>query len=202
MDIVQVIYPRLFGCYPKFARKVTRIVRRLDQFMLAYDQDPNGFVSRLCEEDGRSFSCQRIGDGPGADEISHAIVFDDGEEFPDVVRSLEQKGVPTRAVKIRLTRVVNINSQTEYAGLKSTPCYEYVGRGSYWGNPYSICDEGESREEVIRLFKYDFDNDIFPKKEKSRVFELTGKRLGCFCKPLACHADVLADFLNAWDDGK
>ncbi|MFA0332436.1 DUF4326 domain-containing protein [Vibrio cyclitrophicus] len=28
------------------------------------------------------------------------------------------------------------------------------------------------------------------------------KRLECFCKPEACHGDVLADYLNSWDDGK
>src|SRR5690625_1376645 len=158
MNIVQVIYPGLFGCYPKFVRKVTRIVRRLDRFVLVYDQDPNGFINRLCEEDARSFSCARIEEGPGEAEVSHAIVFDDGEEFPDVVRNFKKKEIPARVVKIRLTRVVNINRQSEYAGMKSTPCYEYVGRGSYWGNPYSMHDEGESREEVTRLCKYAFDN--------------------------------------------
>ncbi|MEP0357399.1 DUF4326 domain-containing protein [Paraglaciecola sp.] len=38
--------------------------------------------------------------------------------------------------------------------------------------------------------------------EKAEVYKLAGKRLGCFCKPSACHGDVLADFLNSWDDGK
>ena len=39
-------------------------------------------------------------------------------------------------------------------------------------------------------------------KEKSEVYKLSGKRLGCFCKPMECHGDVLADYLNSWDDGK
>ena len=63
-------------------------------------------------------------------------------------------------------------------------------------------DEGESREEVIRKYKYDFDFDKFTNKKKDEVYKLAGKRLGCFCKPQACHGDVLADFLNSWDDGK
>ena len=63
-------------------------------------------------------------------------------------------------------------------------------------------EEGDDREEVIRKFKYDFDYEKFPNKEKSEVYKLAGKRLGCFCKPHACHGDVLADFLNSWDDGK
>ena len=63
--------------------------------------------------------------------------------------------------------------------------------------------EGEDdREEVIRKYKYDFDYEKFPNKAKSEVCKLAGKRLGCFCKPQACHGDVLVDFLNSWDDGK
>ena len=63
-------------------------------------------------------------------------------------------------------------------------------------------DEDNSREDVIRKFKYDFDHNKFIKKEKDEVYKLVGKRLGCFCKPEACHGDILADFLNSWDDGK
>ena len=63
-------------------------------------------------------------------------------------------------------------------------------------------EEGDDREEVIRKYKYDFDFEKFPNKEKSEVHKLTGKRLGCFCKPQACHGDILADYLNSWDDGK
>ncbi|MCG6418638.1 DUF4326 domain-containing protein [Vibrio fluvialis] len=29
-----------------------------------------------------------------------------------------------------------------------------------------------------------------------------GKRLGCFCKPDDCHGDIIAEFLNSYDDGK
>ena len=48
----------------------------------------------------------------------------------------------------------------------------------------------------------DFDYDKFPNKSKNEVFKLAGKRLGCFCKPELCHGDVLADYLNSWDDGE
>lgn len=70
------------------------------------------------------------------------------------------------------------------------------------GNPHTMYGTGDDREEVIRKYKYDFDFEKFPNKEKSEVYKLAGKRLGCFCKPQACHGDVLADFLNAWDDEK
>ena len=82
---------------------------------------------------------------------------------------------------------MNINKDIQYKNLKSTPSYEYIGRESYWGNPYSIYEEGEDREEIIRKYKYDFDNDKFPNKDKSQVYKLSGKRLGCFCKPEPYH---------------
>ena len=63
-------------------------------------------------------------------------------------------------------------------------------------------EDGSDREEVIRKYRYDFENDLFPKKSKSEVIRLAGKRLGCFCKPKACHGDILADYLNSLDDGK
>jgi hypothetical protein len=30
------------------------------------------------------------------------------------------------------------------------------------------------------------------------LHELEGKTLGCFCKPLACHGDVLKDLVEAY----
>ncbi|MFZ6745845.1 DUF4326 domain-containing protein [Undibacterium sp. JH2W] len=138
----------------------------------------------------------------GIHEITHSIVFDDGEEFIKEGDELRKRNVAMRLIEINITRVVNIKKETKYADLRRTSEYEYIGRGSYWGNPYSMFAEGDTREEVIRKFKYDFDYEKFPNKSKSEVFKLVGKRLGCFCKPDACHGDVLADFLNEWDDGK
>ena len=71
-----------------------------------------------------------------------------------------------------------------------------------WGNPYSMFEEGDSREEVIRKYQYDFERDLFPNKKKSEVVKLLGKRLGCYCAPAACHGDVLANYLNQLDDGQ
>lgn len=69
----------------------------------------------------------------------------------------------------------------------------YIGRGSKWGNPYRIGIDG-NREQVIQKYKRDFDNGKFTHEE---LLKLRGKRLGCFCKPLDCHGDVLAEYLNS-----
>ena len=176
-----------------------RILNNLNDYNVVYEADYRGFIHDLFRKNNEVLKVYKIGSWK-EEEITHAIIFDDGEEFSDLVSELEIKKVSFRIVKIDITRVVNIKKQTEYQGIKKTSEYEYIGRGSYWGNPYSMFEEGEDRDEVIRKYKYDFDNDLFPNKEKSEVFKLKGKRLGCFCKPASCHGDVLAEFLNSHDD--
>lgn len=76
----------------------------------------------------------------------------------------------------------------------------YIGRGSIWGNPYTH-KEGtmakyvvDSREEAIAKFEeYLLANENL----MSKIGELRGKTLGCFCKPKACHGDILLKYANA-----
>jgi hypothetical protein len=201
MKNVLILYPKIFTCYSKFSRKVEKIVSGLECATLLCPSDPNGFIKRYCED---NFVKCLISDQAALeiDNATHAIVFDDGEEFVEEKEKLELTGKPLRIIKISITRVINIKTEPGYQSENNSPNYEYIGRGSYWGNPYSMYEEGDDREEVIRKYKYDFDYEKFPNKEKSEVYKLAGKRLGCFCKPQACHGDVLADFLNSWDDGK
>ncbi|MCH2192166.1 MAG: DUF4326 domain-containing protein [Gammaproteobacteria bacterium] len=205
MNNVLIAYPKLFACQTKFDRKVSNILANMGAFEASYFADPQGFIKAFLANDSRA---QNVHELNGTDiaayvqGITHAIVFDDGEEFPDFLEKLTTLKVPTRRIAIKLTRVINIKREPEFANVKQTSTYEYIGRGSYWGNPYSMHEEGETREEVIRKYKYDFDYEKFLNIDKQEVYKLAGKRLGCFCKPEACHGDVLADYLNAWDDGK
>jgi hypothetical protein len=64
----------------------------------------------------------------------------------------------------------------------------YVGRGSPWGNPYVIGQHG-TREEVIELYRV----NVLPKLD---LAPLRGKHLVCFCKPQACHGDLLLEAAN------
>lgn len=198
---ILILYPKQFNSYSKFIRKVEKILSRLENVNLYFLSDPNGLIREACSQLNIIDSVQEIQDLSVSD-ISHAIVFDDGEEFLDEIVELKSIDIPTRIIKIAITRVINLKVETDYQTKKSTSDYEYIGRGSYWGNPYSMFEEGDDRDEVIRKYKYDFDYEKFPNKEKSEVYKLAGKRLGCFCKPQACHGDVLADYLNSWDDGK
>lgn len=78
-----------------------------------------------------------------------------------------------------MTTVVNVRVDN---------CDVYVGRPSVWGNPF-VVNGMFSRTRAIAAFEAWI-------KEKpellARLHELRGKRLGCYCKPLSCHGDVLA----------
>jgi len=83
-----------------------------------------------------------------------------------------------------MTRVVNIKGEKDG--------YIYIGRGSKWGNPFKIGIDG-TREDV--LWKYE---KWIMKKPKLLLdlMELEDQVLGCYCKPKACHGDVLVKLLD------
>ncbi len=77
---------------------------------------------------------------------------------------------------------------TTVVNLRREPYDIYIGRGSVWGNPFRIGLHGD-RATVIKLYcDYLFSDDEL----LLRLPELQGKVLGCFCKPAACHGDLLA----------
>ena len=197
---VLILIPQEFNCFSKFERKVNRITQSFSKFIVVYPKDHNNLIQELFEN--REEVKLEHDQNWDIKSITHAIVFDDGEEFPEELAKLRSHEVPTRLIQIKITRVVNIKKEEKYQGMRSTPDFEYIGRGSYWGNPYSMYEEGDDRDEVIRKYRYDFEFDKFINIDKSKVYNLAGKRLGCFCKPAACHGDVLAEYLNSWDDGK
>lgn len=73
----------------------------------------------------------------------------------------------------------------------------YIGRPSPYGNPFKVGKDG-TRGEVIKKYADWFYSDkpeAIELREKAKS-KLKGKVLGCWCKPKACHGDVLADFVN------
>lgn len=68
----------------------------------------------------------------------------------------------------------------------------YIGRPSKWGNPFEIGKDG-TREEVIERYREWIALQLPLLKA---LPELRGKVLVCWCKPLACHGDVLAELAN------
>lgn len=92
----------------------------------------------------------------------------------------------------------------------------YIGRlketDEHFGNPFSIGDSKvtgkrvENREQAIR---YCLDwltgkdhHEVEPARRQwvvNNLEKLRGKRLGCFCKPRACHGDIYRVMLGEID---
>jgi len=69
----------------------------------------------------------------------------------------------------------------------------YIGRGSKWGNPFKIGEDGTRLEVVVKFMKHLAESqnllDDLP--------ELEGKDLVCFCSPRLCHGEILMLLANA-----
>ncbi len=91
---------------------------------------------------------------------------------------------------------------------KQAPYDVYIGRASRgmkkskWHNPFKI-DEDGTREEVLEKYRrYLLYNEQFGKtlpdgRELLKdLHELEGKVLGCWCKPEACHGDILIELMG------
>ena len=200
MNNILILYPSEFASQSKFSRKLSSILKNMDNYRITYPQDTNELIKNHFKTRPGTELC--ADKNWQAHEITHAVLFDDGEVFANELQVLSNRNIPLRQIKITITRVINIRREESQKFTNDVKSYEYIGRGSYWGNPYSMYEAGEAREETIRKYQYDFEFDKFPNKEKSKVLELRGKRLGCFCKPAPCHGDVLAEYLNSMDDGE
>lgn len=190
---VLIAYPQEFSCYGKFERKISSILSNFSQFYITYPADDNDFINKRLSTDRRVNDALSL---PFNEEhlnnITHAIIFNDGETFNHLIENANKSGIKSRIINTELTKVVNID--------KGDAHDIYIGRGSDWGNPYAIGFDGD-RDEVIRKYQYDFERD-FLKSNKEDALKLKGKVLGCHCKPAACHGDVIANYLNSLDDGK
>ena len=71
-----------------------------------------------------------------------------------------------------------------------------ISRPSKWGNPFKIGKDG-TREEVIDKYA---EWIVVQPELMAALPDLRGKRLGCWCKPQACHGDVLAALADAIQD--
>lgn len=94
--------------------------------------------------------------------------------------------------------------KTTVVNVKTDEYDVYIGRSnatmsSIWGNPFSHLSKStakykvSSREEAVEKYR----EWILTQPELLKKLEtLRGKKLGCWCKPLACHGDVLVELLE------
>jgi hypothetical protein len=106
-------------------------------------------------------------------------------------------------LKMKKTQVIHIKKNQE---LIRDPDYVYIGRGGIFGNPFSHIEistahvKVENRQEAIEKYKQWIYGEIKIEGIKPPTIEeikkLRSKILGCFCKPLDCHGDFLAEIAD------
>ena len=85
---------------------------------------------------------------------------------------------------------------TEVVNARDSDYDVLIARPSKWGNPFRIGRDG-NRDQVIKMY------EVHIRRRPDLIAalpELAGKRLGCYCKPLPCHGDVLLKLLSEFSD--
>lgn len=95
-----------------------------------------------------------------------------------------------------MTTVVNIHREK---------CDVCVMRPGPWGNPFVVSEDGERGECVRKHRTWLETGESFGNKKANaaarqfvlaNVHKLRDKKIGCCCKPRACHGDTLAEFAD------
>ena len=99
-----------------------------------------------------------------------------------------------------MTRVISIHDAP--AGWERLPDYIYIGRAGHgfnghFGNPFVKGIDGQRGEVISKYRAYIRERLANDAEFKQAVRGLAGKTLVCFCKPRACHGDVLAEWADA-----
>ncbi|MFS1290229.1 DUF4326 domain-containing protein [Pseudomonas piscis] len=188
-----IAYHPAFKCQSKFDRKLNKILKS-HRFKINYFEDPNGYIQDFCAK--HKLECQKHENfKEGIYASTHAVFFEDRDCFFIQKQHVFDRDIPYRTIDLDLTIVVNRDRGAAYD--------VYIGRGTIWGNPYQMGIDG-NREEVIQKFQHDFDKGLLKASADfdNNINPLRGKLIACHCKPAACHGDVIAEYLNALDDGK
>lgn len=77
----------------------------------------------------------------------------------------------------------------------------YIGRPSKWGNPFTHIKDQQTTAEYVVLSRDEaiskYRDWILKQPELLKdLHELKDKTLGCWCKPKACHGDVLIELID------
>jgi hypothetical protein len=86
--------------------------------------------------------------------------------------------------------------KTVVVNMREEPYDVMICRPTKWGNPFKIGWDG-TRKQVIEKYRRYLQSrpDLM-----AALHELKGKRLGCVCKPQACHGDVLVELIEGKEE--
>lgn len=194
-----VALPRLLCFRATFEKSIQSTLRILGDIDVYLVSDKEGRARGLLEAKGihaQEVTISTKSDAKSAaKKFSHILVFWDGEEMTDLVYFAKLFDKHLKIVPVQITKVRNRDAGEAFD--------VYIGRKTPWGNPYPIehNETGNKRKDVIKKFEDYFQKEFLDKPDNLKhLLTLRGLRLGCHCKPLECHGDVIADFLNEYFD--
>jgi len=75
-----------------------------------------------------------------------------------------------------------------------------IGRSTRFGNPFKMKKDGGdyTRKGCVEAYREWFAEKIESDDDfREAVESLRGETLGCYCKPKACHGDVIIEYLRS-----
>ena len=101
---ILILYPIEFKSLSKFERKINHILSKIKNFKTFSINDYNGFITNYFGA-YEKIDIKEI----ASCNITHAIIFSDGEIFLEEISWFKEKNIPLRVVHIDITRVINID---------------------------------------------------------------------------------------------
>ena len=196
MNNILIAYSSNFRNLKLFQSKALKLLENLENHSITALNDPNGlvelsFTNAKNLEINKKQSLREI--KKTLSNHQYAIFFWDGTELEQYIYTANILKIKSRTISVETTKVANKDKGEEYE--------VYIGRGTPWGNPFAIGDDGMSREDVIEKYKTYFNETYLNDPKKlSELKSLKNKVLGCHCKPAACHGDIIATYLNTLED--
>lgn len=175
-------------------KKIETALKNIDEYEIHAINDKNKTLEAYAQQNGIAIkfkSCSsRIGAKQIISQATHFIAFWSGYDLSDLIFFAALYKLPTKIIPIALTTVANKDADQAFD--------VYIGRGSPLGNPFPIEHGTDAdRAHVIERYRQYFYDEIITNPEKLQYLRsLKGLRLGCHCKPLACHGDIIADYIN------
>lgn len=170
------------------------LLESIDDYEIVAINDKNRLIEKFAQEKGKKVSSKsysnRVGARQSLKNATHLVAFWSGNDLQDLIFTAYTNRLRLKVFPISVTSVVNKDSGQQFD--------IYIGRGSPLGNPFPI-EHGtdKDRMHVIERYREHFYSNIVSDPEMKRYIEsLRGLKLGCHCKPLPCHGDVIAEYLN------
>jgi ribonuclease HII len=142
----------------------------------------------------RSFGiCKTFDEFNDADTISDVVeaTHDAVEATHDAVEDTNDAIKPPSVVRISRKSGKIVQNCDIYIGNKCKRA-GWDLPNSKWASPFTIKNSGSIEEAMNKYRDYVKNN----KELMDSISELSGKTLGCWCKPKLCHGDVLVELFN------